>query len=98
VSFTKGCYTGQELVARIDARGDRVPTRLRAVVGDADLDEGAPVVVDGAEVGRVTSAAGHVGLAYVKRAVEPPAHGTAGGTDVAVVELPLPVPGGAGGA
>ena len=28
VSFTKGCYTGQELVARIDARGSNVPRRL----------------------------------------------------------------------
>lgn len=32
VSFTKGCYTGQELVARIDSRGNRVPRRLRGVV------------------------------------------------------------------
>ena len=29
VSFSKGCYTGQELVARIDSRGGRVPRRLR---------------------------------------------------------------------
>ena len=28
MSFTKGCYTGQELVARLDARGARVPWRL----------------------------------------------------------------------
>ncbi len=28
VSFTKGCYTGQELVGRLDARGARVPWRL----------------------------------------------------------------------
>ena len=28
VSFTKGCYTGQELVARLDARGNRVARRL----------------------------------------------------------------------
>ncbi|MGH9069295.1 MAG: glycine cleavage T C-terminal barrel domain-containing protein, partial [Acidimicrobiales bacterium] len=32
VSFTKGCYTGQELVARLDARGNRVPKRLLGVV------------------------------------------------------------------
>ncbi len=30
VSFTKGCYTGQELVARIDSRGGNVPRHLRA--------------------------------------------------------------------
>jgi len=32
VSFTKGCYTGQELVARLDARGNRVARRLCGVV------------------------------------------------------------------
>jgi folate-binding protein YgfZ len=32
VSFTKGCYTGQELVARIDARGSNVPRRLVGIV------------------------------------------------------------------
>jgi folate-binding protein YgfZ len=32
VSFTKGCFTGQELVARLDARGSRVARSLCAVV------------------------------------------------------------------
>ncbi len=32
VSFTKGCYTGQELVARIDSRGSNTPRRLRRLV------------------------------------------------------------------
>ncbi len=32
VSFTKGCYTGQELVARIDARGSHVARRLVGIV------------------------------------------------------------------
>jgi folate-binding protein YgfZ len=36
VSFTKGCYTGQELVARLDARGNNVPRRLVGVVGGSD--------------------------------------------------------------
>lgn len=70
VSFTKGCYTGQELVARLDARGSRVPRRLCGlVVADgAPLDRspdgigalvGSPVHAPGGEepVGRVTSAA-----------------------------------------
>ena len=34
VSFTKGCYTGQELVARLEARGANVARRLRGVVLD----------------------------------------------------------------
>jgi folate-binding protein YgfZ len=37
VSFTKGCYTGQELVARIDSRGGNVPRHLRGVlINDQD--------------------------------------------------------------
>ena len=35
VSFTKGCYTGQELVARIDSRGGNVPRRLVGIVAPA---------------------------------------------------------------
>lgn len=83
VSFTKGCYTGQELVARIDSRGRNVARRLRGIVVDAGADAGAPpegavVLVGGKEVGTLTSAArspalGAVGLAYVRREVEPPA-------------------------
>jgi tRNA-modifying protein YgfZ len=38
VSFTKGCYTGQELVARLDARGNNVPRRLVGVIGHSDHD------------------------------------------------------------
>jgi folate-binding protein YgfZ len=67
VSFTKGCYTGQELVARMDSRVAEPPRRLVRVTSDEDLAPGAPIVVDGAEVGRVTSAAGRIGLGYVKR-------------------------------
>jgi folate-binding protein YgfZ len=82
VSFTKGCYTGQELVARIDARGDRVPTRLRRLRGA--VVAGEPIVIDGREVGRVTSAAGGVGLGYVRREVEPPADAVVAGEPVVV--------------
>lgn len=79
VSFTKGCFTGQELVARIDSRGGNVPRPLRGVVvdGDAVPPVGAAVVVDGDEVGRLTSVArsaalgAAVALAPVKRTVEP---------------------------
>lgn len=77
VSFTKGCYVGQELVARIDSRGGNVPRRLRAVVSAAGVSVGDEVLVDDRVVGTVTSAAvsptvGPVGLALIARAVEPP--------------------------
>jgi folate-binding protein YgfZ len=66
VSFTKGCYTGQELVARMDSRVAEPPRRLvrLAVTG---AQPGDPIVVGDAEVGAVTSAAGDVALGYVKR-------------------------------
>jgi folate-binding protein YgfZ len=81
VSFTKGCYTGQELVARIDARGSHVPRHLRGLelAGSELPPPGAAVVVGERDVGRITSAApsprtgGVVALGYVGRAVEPPA-------------------------
>jgi len=101
VSFTKGCYTGQELVARIDSRGGNVPRRLRGIVlgGGASPPVGAAVSSDGKEVGRLTSVAfspglgATVALAYVRRAVEPPAEVVVeweGGSSPASVEaLPL---------
>lgn len=44
VSFTKGCYTGQELVARLDARGNKVARHLRGLVA---LNQKAPIVDPG---------------------------------------------------
>jgi folate-binding protein YgfZ len=68
VSFTKGCYTGQELVARVDSRGSNTPRRLRAVVLDAPGPvAGATVTIDGRDVGTLTSVAGVHALAYVRR-------------------------------
>jgi tRNA-modifying protein YgfZ len=101
VSFTKGCYTGQELVARIDSRGGNVPRHLRGVVVAADTAPpvGAVVQADGKDVGALTSVGvspglgAPVALAYVGRAVSPPAEVTLaweGATAPARVEaLPL---------
>ena len=64
VSFTKGCYTGQELVARIDSRGGNVPRHLRGVVVAADSPPpvGAAVQADGKDVGSLTSVGVSPGL------------------------------------
>lgn len=88
VSFTKGCYTGQELVARIDSRGGNVPRRLRGLVVDGAA-VGDAVVVAGRDVGKVTSAVEGVALAYVGRAVEPPADALVGGKVARIEALPL---------
>ncbi|MEZ5406777.1 MAG: glycine cleavage T C-terminal barrel domain-containing protein [Acidimicrobiales bacterium] len=80
VNFTKGCYVGQELVARIDSRGASTPTRLRGLrlAEPLDLTGGEVVEADGADVGRVTSYApvtgeGPLALAYCRRALDVPA-------------------------
>jgi len=88
VSFTKGCFTGQELVARIDSRGGNVPRHLRGIVADGHLPVGADVEVDGKVVGQVTSSVPDRALAYVARAVEPPAEATVDGHPVEIVTLP----------
>ena len=98
VSFTKGCYTGQELVARIDSRGGNVPRPLRGLLADGEpLPVGAPVRLDGKEVGHVTSSAtsaalGAIALAPLSRAVEIGAEVEVGESSVrsaTVAELPL---------
>ena len=79
VSFTKGCFLGQELVCRIDTRG-HVNKLLRGLRVDGDVvpPVGAVVVVEGSDRGVVTSAAAlpdehrAVALAMVRREVEPP--------------------------
>ena len=52
VSFTKGCYTGQELVARLDARGGNVAAGLaEAVVAGGDRQPAGAARGSGARVG-----------------------------------------------
>jgi tRNA-modifying protein YgfZ len=73
VSFSKGCYPGQEPVARLHFRGH--PNRgLRVLELDELPDQDAPLLHEGREVGRVTSAARRedgtvVALAYVRTEV-----------------------------
>lgn len=93
VDFTKGCYLGQELVARIDSRG-HVNKYLRGLVAPAPLDAGAALTLDDVEVGAVTSSAvsetlGPIALAMVRREAEPGSVVFAQETPAEVRELPL---------
>jgi folate-binding protein YgfZ len=101
VSFTKGCYTGQELVARIDSRGGNVPRRLRGLrfpPGIVPARGAELAAADGAPAGVVTSAVAGadggaaVGLGYIRRAVPPDATlrlaDGPGRAEVEQVELP----------
>jgi len=81
VSFTKGCYPGQEPIARLHYRGHA--NRGLRVLELADLPEPeTELVYEGKAVGRVTSAvvgpAGAVALAYVRREVPADAELTVG--------------------
>ena len=71
VSFTKGCYVGQEVVARLE-NYDKVSRQLVRIAADRPLEVGERLVVDGREAGKVTSVAGHAGIAYVKRRLAGP--------------------------
>lgn len=77
VHLDKGCYRGQETVARVHTLG-RPPRRLTLLHLDGSENRlpevGSPVVLDGREVGRVGSSARHhelgpIALALVKRNV-----------------------------
>ena len=65
ISFTKGCYPGQEPVARQRHRG-KVNRRLRVLEVEGAPAPETPVVYGDKEVGRVTSAVDGLALAYVR--------------------------------
>jgi tRNA-modifying protein YgfZ len=67
VSFTKGCYPGQEPIARLHYRG-RPNRRLRRLEVES-AQPGDEIVLDGKAVGRVTSAVPGKALGYVRREV-----------------------------
>src|SRR5215208_6888843 len=95
VSFTKGCYVGQETVARLYYRGK--PNRhLRGLLLGATVEPGTLLRLGEKEVGRITSVAvsptrGPIALALVRRQAEPGSTVAAGDGEVSaeVVELPF---------
>jgi folate-binding protein YgfZ len=96
VSFTKGCYVGQETVARLFYRGK--PNRhLRGLRLSAPVAAGAPLRLGEREVGRLGSVAsspvhGPIALALVRREAEPGttlAVGDDGAVTATVVDLPF---------
>lgn len=100
VDFDKGCYLGQELVARIDSRG-HVNRHLRGIVVDTNVlpPQGAEVRVDDATVGRLSSVAeslelrAPIALALIRREVQPGSrvvlHWDGGEAGARVEALPL---------
>ena len=92
VSFTKGCYTGQELVARLDSRGNKVPKHLRIICSTTEINKGDLVEVNAETVGEITSASSFeddfVGLAYISRKIEPPLEGNISKDPITISQLP----------
>jgi tRNA-modifying protein YgfZ len=68
ISFTKGCYPGQEPIARQHYRG-KVNRRLRVLEIKGGAEAGDELTLDGKTVGRITSAANGVALGYVRTEV-----------------------------
>lgn len=95
ISYTKGCYTGQEIVARLRSRG-HVNHLLVGLRFEGDPPErGTPLDAKGKRVGEITSAAvsphaGAIGLGFVRVGHDEP--GTvldAGARRAVVAALPL---------
>ena len=77
VSFTKGCYTGQELVARMDSRKGGTPYRLVKISGTSGMTASQGVLLnDGEEIGTITSEIiidnDYFALGFLKRGVNTP--------------------------
>jgi len=89
-SFTKGCYTGQELVARVNSRPAGTPTRIVRASGSGPAPSvGSEVTVESDPAGLLTSVAtlgdGFVALVSVRRAVATPAEAMAGAIPVSLL-------------
>jgi folate-binding protein YgfZ len=94
-SFQKGCYLGQEVVARLDARGGNANKRLRGLRLEAPASDGGAVTVADQGVGRITTAAvsrrlGPIALAYLHRShAEAGTRVEIGGHPATVAALPF---------
>jgi tRNA-modifying protein YgfZ len=84
VHYDKGCYLGQEAMAKIHFRG-KVNRRLRRLEAAGALRPGSEVVLGDRVVGRVTSAANGRALAVLRHTVEAGAVVVAGGVEATVV-------------
>lgn len=97
VSFTKGCYVGQEIIARMDSR-QRLAKQLMVLRLAAPVVPPAKLWVDGKEQGDLTSVAqsprlGVIGLGYVRTAHAKPGTHVTVGDDIEAEVLELPAAG-----
>jgi folate-binding protein YgfZ len=94
-SSSKGCYLGQEVVARLEGRGGNVNKRFRGFRGPKPSLPGEDVLAEDKVVGKVTSAGlspefGPIAMGYVHRShAEPGASVSIGGVPSTVTVLPF---------
>lgn len=94
VSFTKGCYIGQETVARLHYKGK--PNRhLRGLRLETPVAAGDPVTLDGRDLGQVGTAVvspalGPLALAVIRREAQPGSRVAVGEAGVAAEVVSLP--------
>jgi aminomethyltransferase len=80
ISFSKGCYVGQEIIARMDSRGQIAKRLVKLDAPRGELREGDAITADGQNIGKITSAQsaamdGHrLALGYVRSAFAEPGH------------------------
>src|SRR5262249_22712267 len=94
-SFSKGCYLGQEVVARLDGRGGNVNKKLCGLRLTQPAAAAAPITADGESIGHVTTAGvsprlGPIAPGYLHRShFEPGTAVTVDGAPATVVALPF---------
>jgi len=66
VSFKKGCFVGQEVVARMQHRGLARRRIVPVLAAGALPDSGASITAGGVEIGKLGSTAGNRGLADIR--------------------------------
>ncbi|HEU4433952.1 MAG TPA: glycine cleavage T C-terminal barrel domain-containing protein, partial [Pyrinomonadaceae bacterium] len=95
ISYTKGCYVGQEIIVRIKHRG-HVAKKLTGLTFDGAVQETMITSEDGKEIGRVTSATyspkleSYIALGYVRyEHLNPGTKVKAGDVTGTVTELPF---------
>lgn len=94
-SPSKGCYLGQEVVARLEGRGGNVNKRFRGLKLSRLVTAGVDILAEGKVIGQVTSAGnsptfGTIAMGFVHRShAEPGTPVQVAGTEASVVALPF---------
>jgi aminomethyltransferase len=99
ISYTKGCYTGQEIVERVRSRGQ--VNRMRVLLkfdSNQPPSTGTALTADGKEAGHITRTAFSpelqtaIGMAYVRREKsDPGSQLDCGGMKTTVIRAPLAI-------